>query len=78
MEWAAVLSMIRTRLAPTYQTLKKDGNMSALSEYIDSRKKRDTEFERNYEAGYKDFKAGLSSIESKEEDGTRGKPAKKQ
>lgn len=76
-DWGNVLSIIRTRLAPTYHTLKKDGNMSDLSEYIDSRKKRDTEFERDYEAGYKDFKAGLSSIEPKEEEEARKEPAKK-
>ncbi len=51
--------------------------MSDLSEYIDSRKKRDTEFERNYEAGYKDFKASLSFIEPKEAEWTREEPAKK-
>jgi hypothetical protein len=77
-DWGNALSIIQTRLAPIYQTLKKDGNMSDLSEYIDNKKKRDTEFEKNYEAGYKDFKAGLSFIEPKEEEGTREEPAKKQ
>lgn len=76
-DWGNALSIIRTRLAPAYHTLKKDENMSDLSEYIDSRKKRDPEFERHYEAGYKDFKTSLSSIEPKEEEGSREEPAKK-
>ncbi|MFA6008324.1 MAG: helix-turn-helix transcriptional regulator [Candidatus Shapirobacteria bacterium] len=43
--------------------------MSDLSVYIENRKKKDTEFEKNYETGYEEFKVGLLLKELRRKEG---------
>ncbi len=43
--------------------------MSDLSVYIENRKKKDSEFEKNYETGYEEFKVGLLLKELRKKEG---------
>jgi len=43
--------------------------MSDLSVYIENRKKKDSEFEKNYETGYDEFKVGLLLKELRKKEG---------
>jgi hypothetical protein len=77
MDWGNALSIIRTRLTPIYKALQKavgssegllneEKIMGDLSVYIENRKKKDPEFEKNYETGYEEFKTGLLQKKQKE------------
>ena len=43
--------------------------MSDLSVYIENRKKKDAEFEKNFETGYEEFKVGLLLKELRKKEG---------
>jgi len=43
--------------------------MSDLKNYIENRKKRDSEFAESYESGYKEFKIGVLLREAREKSG---------
>jgi DNA-binding XRE family transcriptional regulator len=80
MDWGNALSIIRTRLTPIYKALQKalgssegllneEKIMGDLSVYIENRKKKDPEFEKNYETGYEEFKVGLLLKELRKKEG---------